>query len=223
METFNTPKDDTLRGTGYGKLDYTNSSKLHSTAKRVQSTFNDDQQTSKQKTKSVFCSKCKNHFKIHDSKTDLPTHTKEVTKYDNHKTKPYVVITTYVNEPCVGGEIVNLGNKNLETTIIKSYKKITPTLGLISFDLEIKPKDNLLVSYIVKNKKHTKYNRPVDKEEIFLIELTVKSIVKSIKRGYRMSNSRTFKCYSTFVENIEVYFTDGSKLSDYSTREIIVI
>ena len=72
-QTIKTPNEDTLRGTGIGSLGWGESSKLHSTAKRLVSTFDTPVKEKSKKNKiEVVCSKCKNKFKTNNGK--LPKH-----------------------------------------------------------------------------------------------------------------------------------------------------
>lgn len=72
-QTIKTPNDDTLRGTGIGSLGWGESSKLHSTAKRLVSTFDTPVKEKSKKNKTeVICDKCHGKFKTNNGK--LPKH-----------------------------------------------------------------------------------------------------------------------------------------------------
>lgn len=71
-QTIKTPNEDTLRGTGIGSLGWGESSKLHSTAKRLVSTFDTPVKEKSKKKIEVICSKCKGKFKTNNGK--LPKH-----------------------------------------------------------------------------------------------------------------------------------------------------
>jgi hypothetical protein len=72
-QTIKTTNKDNLRGTGIGSLDWSESCKLHSTAKRLVSTFDTPVKEKSKKNKiEVVCTKCHGKFKTNNGK--LPKH-----------------------------------------------------------------------------------------------------------------------------------------------------
>jgi len=216
------PKFDNLRGVGLSSLDWSERSRLYSTVKRLSSTFDDEPIKTSSKNKiEVFCSGCNTTFKISKDRELLPQHNKkidtvEIIYIDNKPQKNYLIKEV----PCTG-VLVKPGKTNLESyklPILSQKKYFTlPTHGTI----DVRVNDKLLlyccdiVSY-----RNQQYNNTVNKTkyssdtiEYELVEKTVSKIIRNVKK----------KWYSGFEETTELYFTDGTKKSDYIILDTTII
>lgn len=217
------PKFDNLRGVGLSSLDWSERSRLYSTVKRLSSTFDDEQLKSSSKNKiEVFCSCCKANFKVSKDRELLPQHNRKIETYeiiyvDKKPEKKYYKIDVL----CTGGELVRLGKTNLD-----SYKLPTIThkkyFTLPTHDtVDVHVNDKLLlyccdkVSYMNQtkniNNNKTKYSN--DTIEYNLVEKTVSKINKTVKKQW----------YHGYIETTELYFTDGTKKSDYIILDTTII
>jgi hypothetical protein len=86
--------EDTLKGTGFGSLGWTESAKMNSTVKRLLGTFQEKEVSSESKNKNkttVTCSECNQKFKTNNGK--LPEH--------NRKRKRWYELTNEIGVPSV--------------------------------------------------------------------------------------------------------------------------
>lgn len=223
MKTIKTPKEDTLRGTGYGSLGWTEGGRMYKTAKRMEATFDDSDVRIGAKKEGVkkievFCSCCKASFKVVEGK-GLPKHIRttstNVPVYEDGKFVKYNVVKESFE--CTG-EVVVIGKTIIETHKLPFVKKFGNIN--ISISIDVKAGDNLIIYCTlydnIRKYQSAKYNRPSDVIPYESIEKTVKQIVRTHRKNRYGYNSG-------FNEIITIHFTDGTTDKDYHIKDAVII
>ncbi len=137
--TLKATTEDTFRGTGLGSMDWSLSSKLHSTAKKIASTFNDEPKQNFNKAKTpnnkkikIACSVCGKHFKTQGK---LPSHqiSKQISTIDKNDKQ------IFINEfsKCIGIPVIEGKLKLTEYKIKELLVNIGDTIIYETYNVKL--------------------------------------------------------------------------------------